>query len=223
MDPFVVMEDADVDLAAEMAVAARLNNSGQVCIAPKRFIIPERMVEEFSAKCVSGVSKAKMGDPLSPETTLGPMSSEPILKTVEGLVQQSVEYGDQVLTGAKVDPKHGAFYHPTVIKLKDLDSPLWNNEVFGPVIAITSYKTEEQALKLANDTEYGLSAMVIGKNTSNAEKFAARIEAGMVYVNSMNKAFPDLPFGGCKNSGYGRESGEHGFESFANVQTFYSK
>ena len=110
-----------------------------------------------------------------------------------------------------------------MIKLKDLDSPLWREEVFGPVIAMTSYKTEEEALKLANDSEYGLSAMVIGKNTSNAEKFAAKINSGMVYVNSMNKAMAELPFGGCKNSGYGREGGEHGFESFANVQTFYSK
>jgi acyl-CoA reductase-like NAD-dependent aldehyde dehydrogenase len=110
-----------------------------------------------------------------------------------------------------------------VIKLKDLDSPLWKEEVFGPVVALTSYRTEEEALKLANDSEYGLSAMVIGKNTANAEKFASKIESGMVYVNSMNRATPDLPFGGCKNSGYGREGGEHGFESFANVQTFYAK
>ena len=112
MDPFVVMEDADVDLAAEMAVAARLNNAGQVCIAPKRFIIPERLMDEFSAKCVKGVSMAKLGDPLSPETTLGPISSEPILRTIEGHVNRSIEHGDQVLAGGKVDPKHGyIFFH----------------------------------------------------------------------------------------------------------------
>jgi succinate-semialdehyde dehydrogenase/glutarate-semialdehyde dehydrogenase len=117
MDPFVVMEDADVSLAAEMAVQARLNNAGQVCIAPKRFIIPERLMEEFSAKCVKGVSMAKLGDPLSPETTLGPISSEPILRTVEGLIQQSIQHGDQLLTGGKVDPKHGYFFlHSKFIK-----------------------------------------------------------------------------------------------------------
>ena len=119
--------------------------------------------------------------------------------------------------------KFSGFYHPTVIRLKDLNSPLWRKEVFGPVFAITGYKTQAEALKMANDSEYGLSAMVLGKDTNNAEEFASKVDSGMVYVNSPNRADPGLPFGGCKNSGYGREGGEHGFESFANVQAYYSK
>merc|ERR1712228_615800 len=139
---------------------------------------------------------------------------------VSNLVNQSKSYGDELIAGGN---QNGLFYDPTVIKLKDTKSPLWKHEVFGPVFAITTYRSEEEALAPANDSEYGLGGAVFGQDKNHAEEFASRIDTGMVYVNQPCAGKHDLPFGGVKNSGYGREGGIEGVHSFANVQAFFTK
>jgi len=221
MDPYVVLEDADIVESATNAVTARLNNAGQVCNAPKRFIVPEAKVDEFITNLQKGIKGAKIGDPILPSTTLGPLSSDSIMKSVSDLVTESVNYGDSLVYGGdKIGHGH---YNPAIIRLKDTKSPLWTKEVFGPVFSITTYKNEDEALELANDSEYGLGAIVFGTNKKHSEDFASKINAGMIYVNSPNRGLHTLPFGGVKNSGYGREGGEDGVHSFANVQTYFSK
>merc|ERR1712232_681961 len=213
MDPFVVLKDADMSLATELAVKGRLNNGGQVCISPKRFIVPNDKLDEFTQAVVDGVKKVKIGDPLKEDTLYGPISSQGIMDGIKEKVEKSKKYGDELLYGGDTFKEHDGFYQPTVFKVKDFDSPLWNEEVFGPVFAIVGYRTEEEALKMANDSEYGLGGVVIGKNTKNAEDFGSKIETGMVYANTLNTGTIELPFGGVKNSGYGREG--YGVESFA--------
>jgi len=220
MDAFVVLEDANIKDTAKTAAMHRLANCGQICISPKRFIIPEDKADDFITNLKSEIANVKVGDPLSPDTFLGPMSSENIVNDVSAFVNQSKTYGDELIAGGN---QNGLFYDPTVIKIKDVNSPVWKNEVFGPVFAITTYKTEDEALELANDSEYGLGGSVFGTDKNHAHEFASKIDSGMVYVNSCTKGLHELPFGGIKNSGYGREGGEAGVHSFANIQTYFVK
>lgn len=151
---------------------------------------------------------------------MGPMSSENALNNISDQVYRALSHGDELVTGGTVVDE--TFYLPTVLKVKDTESPAWREELFGPVFSVISYKHEEQALELANDTDLGLSAVVVGKNTKKAEEFGSKIDSGMVYVNELNLANCELPFGGVKRSGYGRECGSMGFESFCNVQSHYT-
>merc|ERR1712226_367853 len=215
-DPFVVLKDADLNLAIEKAVFWRYFHAGQMCVSPKRMIIHEDVVDKFLDGVLDRVSKIPVGtDPKLPDSVLPPLSRIDILDKVDDQVQRSKSHGDEVLFGGN---KVGeTFYEPTVVKIKDNKSPLFREEVFGPVMTVISYKTEAEALKLANDTEYGLSGSVYGQDIEKANEFARKIDSGMIHVNCSGPIdSPSVPFGGNKTSGVGRNR----YTYFANEQSF---
>ena len=218
-DPFIVMEDADMDLAVEKAVFWRTFHAGQVCVSPKRMIVHESVVDEFTNKVLQSVKQVKVGEDPKQQTEPGigfsPMSREDLRDKVHDQVQRATQYGDKLIYGGN---KVGAtFYEPTVMRVSNRDSPLMREEVFGPVFAIASFKTEKEALDMANDTEFGLSGSVYSKNEENAIRFANQCDSGMVHINdTVPSDDPCLQFGGNKSSGIGRNN----FKYFTNEQSF---
>lgn len=222
-DPFIVLSDADLDFTCENAVKARFQNNGQSCIAAKRFIVMEDRYEEFIEKYKAAVESQIMGDPMKEETQIGPLATEQILKDIEVQVEKSVEMGARVVTGAERGEGAGYFYKPTVLADVVKGMPLYDEETFGPAAAVIKVSSEEEALEVANDTDLGLGASIWTADTEKAKKMAADIFAGAVFINSMVKSDPRLPFGGTKTSGYGRELSHHGIKEFVNVKTVWVK
>jgi len=220
-DPFVVLEDADLDAAIDAGVGARLIVSGQVCISPKRFIVPESIKTEFEEKLVERMSKAVMGDPTKDETTFGPLARHDLRDMVARQVQETIDEGATLLMGGECPEGPGAYYPATVLTDVKPGMPSYDDEVFGPVAAIISVPNEEEALRVANDTPYGLGAVVFSRDVERAEKMAHGIEAGCCFVNSVVRSDPRLPFGGVKQSGFGRELGACGIKEFTNTKTIY--
>jgi len=220
-DPFLVFPDCDLASTVEIAATARLHNSGQTCIAAKRFILHRAIAEEFISRLKELFEAHIVGDPLKPETQIGPLSSAGILKDIERQVAESIERGARVVTGAYHPDGIGYFYTPTILADVRPGMPAYDEELFGPVASIIIAHTEEEMIRIANDTPYGLGASLWTGDTKKAEAMAARIDAGCVAINSMVKSDPRLPFGGIKRSGYGRELAQYGLREFVNIKTVF--
>jgi len=218
-DPFIVLADADLDAAAATAVRARNQNNGQSCIAAKRFIVEETVADQFTDKFVAGVKALRVGDPLQRDTNVGPLARHDLLDALDKQVEQSVSAGARAVFGGRLVHGTGYFYPPTVLDHVSADMPAFREETFGPVAAVIRASGPDEAVRLANDTEYGLGAALWTRDIPLARDLAHRIEAGAVFINGMVASDPRLPFGGIKRSGYGRELGSFGIREFVNIQT----
>ncbi len=215
-DVFVVLDDCDLDKAVKAGVGARLSNCGQVCTAAKRFIVHEKVADAFFEKFTQAFREVKIGDPLDESTTLGPLSSSTARDTLVKQVEQAVSKGAKLHIGGKVVAGEGCFYEPTILSGITRDNPAYFEEFFGPVAQVYVVKDDEEVVKLANDSHYGLGGSVFSKDIARAKKLASRIETGMVYINSASDTSAELPFGGVKRSGYGRELSDLGIKEFVN-------
>ncbi|MBC8029267.1 MAG: NAD-dependent succinate-semialdehyde dehydrogenase [Pyrinomonadaceae bacterium] len=222
-DAFIVMPSANVDEAVSTGVKARTINNGQSCIAAKRFIIASEIYDEFERQFVEGMKALNVGDPLKESTEIGPLATEQILKDVDDQVKTSVAAGALMLTGGKRIDGPGNFYEPTVLANIPHDSPAYCEEVFGPVALLFRVDSIDEAIELANSTTFGLGASAWTNDEQQRERFIDELEAGCVFINGMVASDPRLPFGGIKNSGYGRELGEFGIREFVNVKTIWIK
>jgi len=220
-DPFVVLDDADLGAAAAMAVRSRFQNGGQSCIAAKRFIVVASVAEEFERRFVEGIRKLKVGDPTDRSVDVGPLARADLRDTVDRQVRESVAQGARVVLGGAPRPGRGYFYQPTLLVDVADSSPAWREELFGPVAVLVRAKDTDAAIALANDTIYGLGANLWTRDLERAQLLASRIQAGSVFINGMVASDPRLPFGGVKQSGYGRELSEFGIHEFVNIQTVW--
>jgi acyl-CoA reductase-like NAD-dependent aldehyde dehydrogenase len=219
-DPFIVLDDVDLDRVVEVAVNARFQNTGQSCVAAKRFIVVESRAEEFEQRFGHAASGLLRGDPLNSETQLGPMARVDLRDELAELVDASLAAGARALTGAKVPDQPGAWYEPTILVDLPADAPVLREETFGPVAAVVRVANEQEAVAAANDSIYGLGCSLWTDDLERAQALAADIEAGMVFVNAMTASDPRIPFGGVKRSGHGRElGGGIGMGEFLNLQT----
>lgn len=219
-DPFIVLGDANLEKAVEVAVNARFQNNGQSCIAAKRFIVVQSAAEEFEARFAEAAKSLRRGAPFDPETQLGPMAREDLRDELAGIVDQSVAAGARVLTGGSVPAEAGAWYEPTVVSAEaGSTAPVLREETFGPVAAVARVADEAEAIAIANDSEFGLGCSLWTQDLDRAEALSADIQSGMVFVNAMTASDPRIPFGGVKRSGVGRElGGEFGMRAFLNLQ-----
>lgn len=218
-DPYIVLEDADLDRCCATAVKARMHNVGQTCIAAKRFIVTESVAAEFTARQLEIIQTLRVGDPLDENTQVGPLAREDLLAHVHEQVQESLRLGARLLTGGKRMARPGFFYTPTVLTGVRKGMPVFDQEVFGPVTAIVRVRDEEDAIRVANDSPYGLGASLWTQDLARGERLARQIEAGTVFINGMTRSDPRLPFGGIKQSGYGRELSHYGIKEFVNIKT----
>jgi succinate-semialdehyde dehydrogenase/glutarate-semialdehyde dehydrogenase len=218
-DPFIVMPSANLEQAVTTAVKARTINNGQSCIAAKRFIVKQEIYAEFEKRFVEEMKALRVGDPMDEATEIGPLATEQILKDVDEQVKISVAAGAIVLTGGKRLDRPGNFYEPTVLTNIPRDSPAYSEEIFGPVALLFSVNDIDEAIQLANATTFGLGSSAWTNDESERNRFIDALEAGCVFINSMVASDPRLPFGGIKNSGYGRELGEFGIREFVNIKT----
>lgn len=223
-DPYVVLADADLEATVTICVNSRLINSGQSCIAAKRFIVVESLREKFEQLFVKQMAAAKMGDPMQEDVVVGPQARHDLRDDLHRQVRQSIEKGAQCLLGGEIPKGKGAFYPPTVLTNVKPGMPAYDEELFGPVAAIIAAKDEAEAIKIANDSIFGLGAAVFTRDVAKGEHIAANeLEAGCCFVNAFVKSDPRLPFGGIKESGYGRELSHYGLKEFVNIKTVYVK
>lgn len=215
-DAFVILDDADIDLAVEKAVLGRFANMGQTCTSSKRLIVVEQVADEFISKFKAKVSGLKVGDPMDPDTKIGPMVSEEAVKKITQQVDDTVREGASLLMGGKRIDREGAFYEFTILTGIKPGMLAYTEELFGPVACIYTVKDEQEAIDLANDSDFGLGGSVFSKNIERAIAVASRMETGMIFINQNTASRPDLPFGGTKRSGYGRELSALGIEEFVN-------
>lgn len=220
-DPFVVLDDADLESAVETGVLARTQNGGQSCIAAKRFILHEAVAAEFTDALIEEFEALTVGDPLDEETDVGPQADPDLMAELHEQVERSVEAGATVLTGGEPMDGEGAFYPPTVLTEVPRGCPADTEETFGPVAAVYTVEDESEAVELANATRYGLGASLWTENRDRGRRLAREIDAGCVYVNELTKSDPRIPFGGIKDSGYGRELSEAGITEFVNRKTVW--
>ncbi len=222
-DPYVVLEDADLELAAQTCVNSRLINAGQSCIAAKRFVVVAPVLGEFTDRFVALMRAKKVGDPFDDATEVGPLARHDLRAGLHKQVLASIERGARVLLGAQLPPGPGAFYPPTVLAGVKPGNPAFDEELFGPVAALIEAKDEADAVRLANATTFGLGAAVFTRDLQRGERVARLFESGAAFVNSLVASDPRLPFGGIKESGYGRELGSFGIKEFVNVKSVYVK
>jgi succinate-semialdehyde dehydrogenase/glutarate-semialdehyde dehydrogenase len=220
-DPFVVMPSADLDKAAEVAVTARCQNNGQSCIAAKRFIVHEAVADEFERLFAEKLAALPVGDPMDENTKVGPLATESGRADVEELVQDAVAKGARVVTGGERPDRPGWFYPPTLITDITPEMRMHREEVFGPVASLYRVPDLDAAIELANDTEFGLGSNIWTDDQAERERFVRDVQAGMVFVNGMTTSYPELPFGGVKASGYGRELTELGMREFVNIKSVW--
>jgi len=220
-DPFIVLADADLEEASSWAVKARFQNSGQSCIAAKRFILLESIADDFIDRFKEKTEKLVMGDPLDTGTDMGPISTAKLRDQIHSQVEKSVAMGAQLVTGGVKPEGLGYFYPPTILTYVKPGMPAYEEEIFGPVASVMVVPDEETAIKVANDTEFGLGSSIWTRDTAKAKALAPRIEAGCVFINAMVKSDPRLPFGGVKKSGYGRELSSYGIKEFVNIKTVW--
>jgi succinate-semialdehyde dehydrogenase/glutarate-semialdehyde dehydrogenase len=220
-DPFIVMPSADVEAAARTAVSARCINNGQSCIAAKRFIVHRSVYSEFEGRFLDGMSRLKVGDPMLPDTDVGPLATEQTRRDLERQVEASVRAGARLLLGGKAPSGPGWYYPPTVLAGIPEQAPAYREEVFGPVALMFEVGSAEEAVRLANASSFGLGASAWTRDAGEVALFARDVESGQVFVNAMVASDPRLPFGGVKRSGHGRELGRWGIREFANAKTVY--
>ena len=220
-DPFIVLKSADLELAVSTAVTARVMNNGQSCIGAKRFILEEAIADQFIQKFVEQFKALKVGDPMQSDTDVGPLATPQILEDLDSQVKASVVAGAKVLVGGYRLPEKGNFYAPTILADIPLGAPPYQEEFFGPVALVFRVKNIDEAIALANSTNFGLGASVWTNDFQEQEQAIKQIEAGSVFVNSMVKSDPRIPFGGIKRSGYGRELGVEGIREFVNIKTIW--
>ena len=218
-DPFIVLDDAIIEKAAEGAVKGRFINCGQSCIASKRFFVGKNIAKDFIELFIKKTSELKIGDPTSIETDIGPISSKDGLETISGIVDDAKEKGAEILLGGSKIEGKGYFYEPTILTNVKSNMRIANEETFGPVAPITIVESESEAIKLANDIEFGLGASIWTKDLAKADKMSRRIESGIVSVNNVVVSDPRIPFGGIKHSGFGRELSRYGMLEFVNIKS----
>ncbi len=220
-DPFIVFEDADFDRAVKLAVTSRFSNNAQSCIAAKRFFIAESIAPRFEAAFVEQAAALRMGDPLATETQLGPLARADLRDKVHAQVEAALAQGGRLLTGGRPDPRPGNFYPPTVIAGLPHSAPVVQEELFGPVALLFSFRTEQEAIALANATDYGLGATVWSQDLARAQRVAGALEAGAVFINDFVRSDPRASFGGVKGSGFGRELGPLGARELTNAKLVF--
>jgi acyl-CoA reductase-like NAD-dependent aldehyde dehydrogenase len=220
-DAYIVLEDANIDAAVQTAVKARFQNTGQSCIAAKRFIVVESVADEFERKFADAAASLKVGDPMDRSTQVGPMARTDLRADLERQVRESVAAGAKVLAGGEPLPGPGAFYAPTVLSNVTPEMRVFREETFGPAAAVIRARDEAHAIELANDSDFGLGGAVWTGDTSRGERIAGNIESGAMFVNGMTASDPRLPFGGVKRSGFGRELSSYGIREFVNIQTVW--
>jgi succinate-semialdehyde dehydrogenase/glutarate-semialdehyde dehydrogenase len=220
-DAFIILKDADLDLAASFAVKSRFQNCGQSCIAAKRIIPVAEIVEEFLSLFVKKTAELKMGDPLSDATQLGPMARLDLREDLHQQVVDSIAQGAEPVLGCEMATGNGAFYPPSILHRVTAKTRAYNEELFGPVAAVIPAVNEEEAIHIANDTRFGLGSSIWSQNSKHAEKVARQIQAGCSFINGMVRSDPRLPFGGVKDSGFGRELSYHGIREFVNIKTVW--
>jgi len=220
-DPFIVMPSADLDAAVETAVQARVQNNGQSCIAAKRFIVADSIAPEFERKFVARMENLRVGDPFDEKTELGPLASADAVKSLDADVKKTVDAGAKVLTGGHPLKLAGNYYAPTVLTNIPKESPAYREEFFGPVASLFRVKDLEEAIRLANDSRFGLGASAWTNDERERERLINELEAGMVFINKMVASDTRIPFGGVKHSGHGRELGVHGIREFVNIKTVW--
>jgi succinate-semialdehyde dehydrogenase / glutarate-semialdehyde dehydrogenase len=220
-DPFIVLADADLEEAAKAAVKSRFVNVGQSCVNAKRFIVEESVAERFVSLFCAGVAKLKVGDPLEKETNIGPMARANLRDTLHSQVERSIAAGAKLVAGGQPIDGSGFYYSPTVLDHVTPEMPAFVEETFGPVAAIIRVPNADEAISLANQSEFGLGAALWTRDTERARALARRIDAGAVFINGLVASDPRLPFGGIKRSGYGRELGYHGIREFTNIKTMW--
>lgn len=222
-DPYLILADADLEQAATVCAKGRLLNNGQSCIGAKRFIIVEQVYEEFLQLFTEKMEAAVMGDPMEDGVDLGPMAREDLRDDLHEQVTKSLEKGAKCILGGKVPSRKGAYYPATILTEVAPGQPAYDEELFGPVASVIKVKDEPEAIQVANDSPFGLGAAIFTRDADAAERIAREIESGSVFINAMVKSDPRLPFGGIKNSGYGRELSEYGIREFVNIKTIYVK
>jgi succinate-semialdehyde dehydrogenase/glutarate-semialdehyde dehydrogenase len=223
-DPFIILEDADMDIAVKNAARARMINCGQSCIAAKRFIVQESVSIEFIEQFVAELGRLKPGDPLNPTTGFGPLARPDLTELLEHQVSSSIHKGAKVLLGGyRPDGFNDTFYLPTVLGDVTLGMPAFDEELFGPVAAVTVVRNEDEAIEMANHSRFGLGASIWTKDIEKATILARRIQSGSVFINDIVASHPAVPFGGVKMSGYGRELSHLGIKEFMNIKTVWIK
>jgi succinate-semialdehyde dehydrogenase/glutarate-semialdehyde dehydrogenase len=215
-DAFIVLEDADLDHAVKWAVWGRMYNTGQTCCAAKRFIVVDQIADAFLEKFRSALAALKPGDPLDEKTTLGPLSTESAVLQLQAQVDAAVAKGAKVILGGKRIDRPGAFMAPTILTDVKPGNPAFRDEFFGPVAMFFRVRNEDEAIALANDSDFGLGGSVFTKDVARGMRVASRVETGMMFINNIDWSDAELPFGGIKDSGYGRELGDMGIQQFVN-------
>lgn len=219
-DPYIVMADADLDVAAQNIVTSRLNNSGQVCISAKRIIADKKIIKPLKDKILAIIKTYKVGDPMAENTQCGPLAREDLRDLVHKQVQESIKAGANLVVGGTIPKQKGYYYPPTVLDSVKPGMPAFDDEIFGPVFSIIESASEDEAISLANLSRFGLSSAIFSKDIHKAKRLAvSKIQAGSCFINSMSASNPLLPFGGIKNSGFGRELAKEGIVEFMNVKT----
>jgi succinate-semialdehyde dehydrogenase/glutarate-semialdehyde dehydrogenase len=222
-DPFIVMRSANIEEAVATGIKARVGNNGQSCIAAKRFIVAEEIADKFQSAFVAKMESLKVGDPFDAKTDVGPLANAEAVASLDADVQSSIKAGAKLLTGGKPVSGPGSFYMPTVLTDIPKNSAAYKEELFGPVASIFRVKNTDEAIRVANDTRFGLGASAWTNDKAEQERFINELEAGMVFINQMVFSDPRVPFGGVKRSGYGRELSTYGIREFANVKTVWVK
>ncbi len=217
-DPFIVLEDADIERAAQVAVESRFINTGQSCIAAKRFIVVEDVAVDFIEALKLHIQELKIGDPMEEETDIGPLAKKEFISSLEKVLKDARQKGAEPQTYGEEHEK-GFFFNPTIIPAASTDMEVCNSEVFGPVMPVITVRDEDEAVEIANSTEFGLGAAVWSTDLNRAEKLAKKIKSGFIAINGMVKSDPRLPFGGVKKSGIGRELSNYGLKEFVNIKT----
>ncbi|WP_261869790.1 aldehyde dehydrogenase family protein [Psychrobacter sp. JCM 18901] len=221
-DAFIVLEDADIETAVETCTQARLINNGETCVAAKRFIVVDSVYDEFRKRIVEKFEGTKAGDPMDDSSDIGPLARADLREQLHEQVEQSVAKGATIAVGGKVPEGKGSFYPATILENVEKGQPAYDDELFGPVASLIRAKDEDDAMRIANDSRYGLGGAIFSKDEEKAVRLAReQFDTGMVYINGYGLANPALPFGGVKNSGYGREHGGFGIKEFVNIKAVH--
>ena len=221
-DAFIVLEDADLDVAVETCTQARLINNGETCVAAKRFIVVDSLYDEFRERIVSKFASQKSGDPMSDNSDIGPLARKDLQEKLHEQVEESVSKGATIAVGGKLPEGKGSFYPATILENVEKGQPAYDDELFGPVASLIRAKDQDDALRIANDSRYGLGGAIFSKDEEKAVRLAREeFDTGMVYINGYGLANPALPFGGVKNSGHGREHGGFGIKEFVNIKAVH--